>query len=104
MRRPADIKTVRHPVELSVATRLGDGRTMRSRTPPSVLPTLLDRPRRVTRMIVTENSVMSPLASKPNVPSRPGCARVAKSCFRTEARVPSERPMASRTAPVASAA
>ena len=64
-------KTVRQPVGLSVATRLGEGRTMRSTTPPSVLPILLDRPPRVTRMIVTGDSVMSPFASKPNVPSRP---------------------------------
>ena len=97
-------KPVRQPVEFSVATSLGEGRTMRSTTPPSVPPILLDRPPRVTRMTVTGDSVMSPFASKPNVPSRPACARVAKSCPRTESREPSERPMASRSAPVASAA
>ena len=57
--RACAIEDVSQPGGLSVATRLGEGRTTRSTTTSSLLLILFARPPRVTCMIVTGGSVMS---------------------------------------------
>jgi hypothetical protein len=55
-------------------------------------------------MIVTGGAIRSPLASKRTGPMMPSLMRVARSWRETEARVPSERAMASSRTSVAAAA